>query len=183
MDPPGTPRPDPADPHAPHGSGDPYGAAALAAYEGSRALAARDAAHRAHTERLLLVCADTLDACGRLLAEGPDGADPAAYHHSLELVVRQLESAVSDEGLEVFGRVGERAGPATHHVVEVRSAPSGVVDDEVLEVVRRGYRYRGRVLRAARVVVAAAGSGTESSADSGTDGGTVRAPREGTTHG
>ena len=117
MDPPGPPRPDPDDPQDPTESGASYGAAALAAYEGSRALAARDAAHRAHTERLLLVCADTLDACGRLLAEGPDGADPAAYHRSLELVVRQLESAVTDEGLEVFGRAGERADPATHHVV------------------------------------------------------------------
>ena len=175
MDPPGPPRPDPDDPQDPTESGASYGAAALAAYEGSRALAARDAAHRAHTERLLLVCADTLDACGRLLAEGPDGADPAAYHRSLELVVRQLESAVTDEGLEVFGRAGERADPATHHVVEVRAVPSGAVDDEVLEVVRRGYRYRGQVLRAARVVVAAA--------EEGADGGTGRAPREGTTHG
>ncbi|ARX87196.1 MULTISPECIES: nucleotide exchange factor GrpE [Streptomyces] len=175
MDPPGPPRPDPDDPQDPTESAASYGAAALAAYEGSRALAARDAAHRAHTERLLLVCADTLDACGRLLAEGPDGADPAAYHRSLELVVRQLESAVTDEGLEVFGRAGERADPATHHVVEVRAVPSGAVDDEVLEVVRRGYRYRGQVLRAARVVVAAA--------EEGAGGGTGRAPREGTTHG
>lgn len=172
MDPPGPPRPDPDDPLD---HDDPHGVAALAAYERSRALAARDAAHRAHTERLLLVCADTLDACGRLLAEGPGGADPAAYHRSLELVVRQLESAVADEGLEVFGRAGERADPATHHVVEVRAAPDGAVDDEVLEVVRRGYRYRGQVLRAARVVVAAA--------ERGTDGGAGRAPREGTTHG
>lgn len=183
MDPPGPPRPDPDDP------GDPYGAAALAAYEGSRALAARDAAHRAHTERLLLVCADTLDACGRLLADGPGGADPVAYHRSLELVARQLESAVTGEGLELFGRVGERADPATHHVVEVRAAPSGAGDDEVLEVVRRGYRYRGQVLRAARVVVAAADDhrngnvDSDDSDDSDRESGTGRATREGTTYG
>ncbi|GHC55555.1 nucleotide exchange factor GrpE [Streptomyces flavofungini] len=181
MDPPGPPRPDP------DGPDDPYGPAALAAYEGSRALAARDAAHRAHTERLLLVCADTLDACGRLLADGPGGADPAAYHRSLELVVRQLESAVTGEGLELFGRVGERADPATHHVVEVRAVSSGAGDDEVLEVVRHGYRYRGQVLRAARVVVAAADSGCSSGNDSNDDSdresGTGRATREGTTHG
>ncbi|GGS16154.1 hypothetical protein GCM10010252_64560 [Streptomyces aureoverticillatus] len=177
MDPPDPPGPDP-DP------ADPYAAAALAAYEGSKALAARDAAHRAHTERLLLVCADTLDACGRLLAHGP-GSDPAAYHRSVELVARQLETAVTGEGLEVIGRVGERADPATHHVVRVRAAPRGAGEDEVLEVVRRGYRYRGHVLRAARVVVAAAGGtgeGPSTSRTTQTDGTSPRT-QEGTTHG
>ncbi|EPH45519.1 nucleotide exchange factor GrpE [Streptomyces aurantiacus] len=177
MDPPGPPGPDPDPP-------DPHTAAALAAYEGSKALAARDAAHRAHTERLLLVCADTLDACGRLLADGP-GSDPAAYHRSVELVARQLESAVTGEGLEVFGRVGERADPATHHVAAVRAAPPGAADDEVLEVLRRGYRYRGHVLRAARVVVAAAGGAGEAPPTGGTAGTDGTSPRtqEGTTHG
>lgn len=168
---------DPPDPLA-LDPGDPYATAALAAYEGSKALAARDVAHRAHVERLLLVCADTLDACGRLLAGGP-GKDPEAYHHSLGLVARQLESAVAAEGLEAFGAVGERAAPATHEVVEACPAPPGAMDDEVLEVVRRGYRYRGNVLRAARVVVASTG-GAEEGQRIDQDG-----PRtgEGTTHG
>ncbi|MFD9905253.1 nucleotide exchange factor GrpE [Streptomyces sp. NPDC059063] len=150
----------------------PTAAAAVAAYEGTKALAARDAAHRAHAERLLLVCADALDALDRVLAAGAP-ADPAAYHRSVELVARQLESAVADEGLDVLGRVGERADPATHHVVDVRPAPPGAAADEVLEVIRRGYRYRGHVLRAARVAVAAA---------DGTDEGHPES-QEGTTHG
>ncbi|WP_051855623.1 nucleotide exchange factor GrpE [Streptomyces sp. NRRL B-1347] len=129
-------------------------AAARVAYEGARALAERDAAHRAHTERLLLACADALDACDRLLAAGPQ-RDPAAYRRSVRLIARQLESAATGAGLEPLGAVGERADPATHHVVAVRPAPPGAGDDEVLEVARRGYRYRGHVLRAARVVVAA----------------------------
>ncbi|MFH8791877.1 nucleotide exchange factor GrpE [Streptomyces sp. NPDC017941] len=153
MDPPEPPAPDP-DPDVP------YAVAALAAYEGSKALAARDAAHRAHIERLLLVCADALDACGQLLADGTR-RDPATYHHALELVARQLESAVSAEGLEVFGQAGERAAPATHRIVEMRPAPPGVADDEVLEVVRRGYRYQGQVLRPARVVVASTAGAEE----------------------
>ncbi|MEV0438365.1 nucleotide exchange factor GrpE [Streptomyces spectabilis] len=129
-------------------------AAARVAYEGARALAERDAAHRAHTERLLLACADALDACDRLLAAGPQ-QDAAACRHSVGLIARQLEAAATGAGLELIGAVGERADPATHHVVAVRPAPPGTGDDEVLEVARRGYRYRGHVLRAARVVVAA----------------------------
>ncbi|MEI5097918.1 nucleotide exchange factor GrpE [Streptomyces sp. PmtG] len=151
--------------------------AARVAYEGARALAARDAAHRAHTEGLLLACADALDACDRLLAGGP-GADPAAYHRSVRLIARQLESAATGAGLEPLGAVGERAEPATHHVVAVRPAPPGTADDEVLEVARRGYRYRGRVLRAARVVVAAGDAAKEAP-----PGGTGQAAQEGTAQG
>ncbi|GAA3080238.1 nucleotide exchange factor GrpE [Streptomyces rectiviolaceus] len=137
------------------------------AHENSLALAARDAAHRALTEQLLLVLADTLDSFDRLLAEGTEGtaADPESYRRSLELIARQLETAMSGQGVEPVGRIGERAEPATHHVAEVRTAP-GAADDEVLEILQRGYRYRGHVLRAARVVVAVTGGpeqGTERS--------------------
>lgn len=134
------------------------------AHENSLALAARDAAHRALTEDLLLVLADALDSFDRLLAEGT-AADPQAYRRSLELIARQLESSLSGQGVEPVGRVGERADPATHHVAGVRTAP-GAADDEVLEILQRGYRYRGHVLRAARVVVAVNGGpeqGTERS--------------------
>ncbi|MFK4065633.1 nucleotide exchange factor GrpE [Streptomyces sp. NPDC029674] len=136
--------------------------AARLAYEHARDLAARDAAHRALTERLLLRCADALDSFDRLLAEGANSAvsDVETYRRSLALIAGQLERDLAEEGLERVGHVGERAEPATHHVVDVRAAPPGAAGDEVLEVVRRGYRYRGQVLRAARVVVAADG-GTE----------------------
>ncbi|MGW0537213.1 nucleotide exchange factor GrpE [Streptomyces sp. NPDC003032] len=129
------------------------------AYEHARDLAARDAAHQALTERLLLRCADVLDSFDRLLADGA-ASDVETYRGSLALIAGQLETALAEEGLERVGRVGECAEPATHHVTEVRAAPPGTADDEVLEILRRGYRYRGHVLRAARVVVAVDG-GTE----------------------
>ncbi|MEU1330857.1 nucleotide exchange factor GrpE [Streptomyces sp. NPDC005865] len=123
------------------------------AYEHARALAARDAAHQALTERLLLRCADALDSFDRLLADGA-ASDVETYRGSLALIAGQLERDLAEEGLERVGRVGERAEPATHHIAEVRPAPPGGRADEVLDVLRRGYRYRGHLLRAARVVVA-----------------------------
>ncbi|MEV8017077.1 nucleotide exchange factor GrpE [Streptomyces sp. NPDC086554] len=133
----------------------PAATAARLAYENSLAIAARDAAHRALTEQLLLVLADTLDSFDRLLA-GAAAADPESYRRSLELMARQVETVMAGQGVEPVGRIGERAEPATHHVAEVRAAP-GAADDEVLEIVQRGYRYRGQLLRAARVVVAVTG--------------------------
>ncbi|MCF3123200.1 MULTISPECIES: nucleotide exchange factor GrpE [Streptomyces] len=133
--------------------------AARLAYEHARALVARDAAHQALTERLLLRCADVLDSFDRLLADGA-AHDVETYRRSVALIAGQLETALTEEGLERVGQVGERAEPATHQVAEVRAAPPGTDPDEVLEILQRGYRYRGQLLRAARVVVAVEG-GTE----------------------
>ncbi|MGV2921064.1 nucleotide exchange factor GrpE [Streptomyces alfalfae] len=132
-------------------------------YEHARDLTARDAAHRALTERLLLRCADVLDSFDRLLADGA-GYDAATYRRSVALIAGQLETVLAEEGLERIGLPGERAEPANHHVTETRAAPPGTGAGEVLETVQRGYRYRGDVLRAARVVVAVDGEteqGTE----------------------
>ncbi|EPD66474.1 nucleotide exchange factor GrpE [Streptomyces sp. HGB0020] len=126
--------------------------AARLGYEHARELAAREAAHRAHLERLLLLCADTLDDFDRLLGDGPE-RDGEAYRGSLRRIAERFESALRGEGLEPIGVRGERADPATHHVVEVRPSASAA-EDEVVQVLQRGYGHDGRVLRAARVVVA-----------------------------
>ncbi|MFE9646096.1 nucleotide exchange factor GrpE [Streptomyces sp. NPDC006365] len=126
--------------------------AARLGYDHARELAAREVAHRARLERLLLVCANALDDFDRLLADGPV-RDGQAYRGSLRLIADRFETALRGEGLEPIGAAGETADPDTHHVVGVRpSAMAG--EDEVVEVVQRGYRFADRVLRAARVAVA-----------------------------
>lgn len=125
--------------------------------------------HRAELDGLLTGVVTALDSMDRLLsvadpatatdpaAEGGPDARVDAYRDSLRLIAEQLEKAVRAGGLEPIGRPGERAEPATHQVVEVRQAAAGAgqpAEDEVLQVVQRGYRLRERVLRPARVVVA-----------------------------
>ncbi|MFF4252496.1 nucleotide exchange factor GrpE [Streptomyces sp. NPDC001663] len=126
--------------------------AARLGYEHARELAAREAAHRAHLERLLLLCADTLDDFDRVLADGPV-RDSEAYRCSMRRIAERFETALRGEGLEPIGVPGERAEPATHHVVEVRPSVSAA-GDEVVEVLQRGYGHDGRVLRPARVAIA-----------------------------
>lgn len=130
--------------------------AARLGYDHTRELAARDAAHRAHSERLLLLCADTLDDVDRLLTDGST-RDAEGYRRHLRLLAERLEEALREEGVEPIGVVGERADPGTHHVVEVRASGSAA-DDEVVEVLRRGYGHAGRLLRPAHVVVAVPGA-------------------------
>ncbi|HEX6947911.1 MAG TPA: nucleotide exchange factor GrpE [Acidimicrobiia bacterium] len=62
----------------------------------------------------------------------------------------QLLKALAEEGLEVIPTVGEPFDPNLHEPV---GAPEGSSKLVVAEELRRGYRLRGRVIRAALVVL------------------------------
>jgi molecular chaperone GrpE len=67
--------------------------------------------------------------------------------------LRRLERALQQQGLEPIPCAGEPFDPEQMEVVEV-VADSGRPGGEVLEEVRRGYLWRGRVFRYAQVKVA-----------------------------
>lgn len=110
------------------------------------ALEQRDAQHRAELDRLLSAMVDVLDSLDRLLRD-------ETYLRSWRLITRQFTSALRGSGVEVIGSVGESADPHTHRVIETRRSTE-VAEEVVLEVLRRGYRHQGRVLRPAEVIVA-----------------------------
>jgi molecular chaperone GrpE len=83
--------------------------------------------------------------------------DPRSASQKLEegvrLVYRQLASALEREGLAEI----ETNGKFDPHVHEaLLSQPSEADEGSVIEVLQKGYRLGDRVLRPARVVVAAA---------------------------
>jgi molecular chaperone GrpE len=71
----------------------------------------------------------------------------------MELVYKDLLSALQSEGLEVIASEGERFDPHLHEAVESHEEDS-VTDPTVTKVYRTGYRLKGNVLRPAMVVVA-----------------------------
>ena len=95
----------------------------------------------------LLPVVDNLE---RALASAQDGEE-----HLLEgvkLVHAELVSVLSRNGVEMFDPKGEKFDPTFHEAISTREdddAGSGVV----LDVVEKGYRLNGSVLRPARVVV------------------------------
>jgi molecular chaperone GrpE len=65
----------------------------------------------------------------------------------------QLVATVTKLGLERFGEPGEPFDPSVHEALVHTTAP-GLSGPTAVEVYRGGYRYAGRVLRPAQVVVA-----------------------------
>jgi molecular chaperone GrpE len=121
-------------------------------FENYRKRAAREAAaagERAKSGlvRELLPIVDNLE---RALASAGEGEQHLA--EGVRLVHSELLAVLERNGVEQFDPKGEQFDPAVHEALSMRSdagADSGVV----LDVVEKGYRTNGSVIRPARVVV------------------------------
>ena len=119
-------------------------------FENYRKRAAREAAaagERAKSGlvRELLPIVDNLE---RALISAEEGEQHLA--EGVRLVHSELIAVLERNGIEQFNPAGDRFDPAEHEALSVRS------DGEpglVLDVVEKGYRANGTVLRPARVVV------------------------------
>jgi len=104
------------------------------------------ASHRV-VERLLPVLDDFDRAIGALRTH----TDDEALVRGVELVLTQLRGALEEEGLE---RVIAEGVFDPHEHEAVASVPGDVTEPTVLEVVRPGYKLKGKTIRPALVQVA-----------------------------
>src|SRR5438045_8053525 len=106
---------------------------------------------RAH-ERLVKELLPVLDDLERALAAAEEHEE-AKLEEGVRLVHRELADALQREGLAEIETNG-RFDPHVHEAL--LSQPSEAEEGSVLEVVQKGYKLGNRVVRPARVVVAAA---------------------------
>jgi molecular chaperone GrpE len=117
-----------------------------------RKRAAREAAQageraKANMVRELLPVIDNLE---RALGSAGDGEQDLA--EGVRMVHGQLVAVLEREGIEGFSPEGEPFDPSFHEALSTREGEeSGVI----LDVVEKGYKLNGTVLRPARVVVSA----------------------------
>ena len=134
-----------------------------AEFDNYRKRVARDQqslAARAH-ERLVEELLPVLDDLERALAAAEEHEE-GKLEEGVRLVHRSLRDALTREGLAEIETNG-RFDPHVHEAL--LSQPSDAEEGSVLEVLQKGYRLGDRVIRPARVVVAApqeAGDGPES---------------------
>jgi molecular chaperone GrpE len=120
--------------------------------ENFRKRAAREAAQageraKANLVRELLPVVDNLE---RALGSAGEGEQHLA--EGVRMVHGQLVAALEREGIHAFDPAGEAFDPECHEALSTREdGESG----RVLDVVEKGYRLNGTVLRPARVVVSA----------------------------
>jgi len=111
----------------------------------ARETAAAGERARSGLVRELLPIVDNLE---RALASAEDGEQHLA--EGVRLVHSELIAVLERNGVQQFNPEGDKFDPAEHEALSVRNEGEA---DLVLEVVERGYRSNGSVLRPARVVV------------------------------
>ena len=91
-----------------------------------------------------------VDNLERALASAGEGEEHLA--DGVRLVHSELLALLERNGVEQFDPAGERFNPAMHEALSTRPAEDGE-SGVVIDVVEKGYRADGSVLRPARVVV------------------------------
>lgn len=100
----------------------------------------------------MLPVADSLEIGLAKLYEGGDTV-PKAVVEGTELTVKMMLDTLHRFGVQQINPIGEPFDPHFHEAMAMRPE-AGKPDNQVIEVLQKGYSLNGRVVRAALVVVA-----------------------------
>jgi molecular chaperone GrpE len=100
-------------------------------------------------ERLL----EPLDDLQRIADFDPATTAAQALHEGAEMVEKKFLRALEAAGLEEIEAAGQAFDPTQHEALTTAPAASEEEDDTVAMVYRKGYRFKGVLVRPAQVVV------------------------------
>ncbi len=98
-----------------------------------------------------------LDNFERALRAGEQSKDVGAFCRGVEMVHGQLVEILKRAGLVEINPVGEEFDPL-HHEAVMQVSSDDHEDNTVVEVIQKGYRLKGKLLRPAAVKVSKTGS-------------------------
>lgn len=125
-----------------------------AEYDNFRKRAARERDELATRSQAALVVRllDVLDDLDRVVAGGA-GQESDVIQQALVLIDRKLRKELEAAGLERIDPVGQRFDPTLHEAVAVLPAGDDQPDHVVATTFQVGYRFKGSLIRPARVQV------------------------------
>ena len=100
-------------------------------------------------ERLL----EPFDDLQRIADFDPATTPATALHEGAEMVERKFQRVMEAAGLEAVEAEGKPFDPTVHEALTTVPAESEEEDDTVAQVYQKGYRFKGVLVRPARVVV------------------------------
>ncbi len=96
---------------------------------------------------------EVLDDLDRVLAGGVQSATTEVVHQALVLIDRKLRKELEAAGLERIDPAGQAFDPSLHEAVSVLQPPEPAADHTVSATFQAGYRFKGSLIRPARVQV------------------------------
>lgn len=130
---------------------------AFAEMENVRKRAQRDveAAHRYAVERFALDMIEVRDTLELGIAAASTAPDSTRFVEGMQATLRMIDKAFDKAGIAVLDPVGQNFNPELHEAM-VTQPSADHAPGSVMAVVQKGFTLNGRLLRAARVVIARA---------------------------
>jgi len=94
-----------------------------------------------------------LDAFDAAMADPKWQTVDAGWRDGVERVATQFHKALEKEGLEVYGKPGDAFDPTVHECMSMQPCEDEAHDHTIAQVLQKGYKIGGEVVRAAKVVV------------------------------
>ncbi len=104
------------------------------------------------SERLVVELLPVLDNFDRAVSAAKVNPDFTSFSQGVEMILRQMQTALSKEGLKAMDAVGQPFDPNLHDAV-LRVASEEHPENTVLEELQKGYYLKEKVLRPCMVKV------------------------------
>lgn len=103
-------------------------------------------------ESTIMAMLPVLDDFERAIANMETG-DGKAHIEGVQLIYNKFRQTLEQKGLEEIKAVGEKFNTDEHEALTQIPAPDESKKDTVIDVIQKGYKLNGKVIRYARVVV------------------------------
>jgi molecular chaperone GrpE len=126
-----------------------------AEYDNFRKRAARERVELGDRSQAALVVRllDVLDDLDRVVVEGAGTGSAEVVQQALVLIDKKLRKELEAAGLERIDPVGQPFDPSLHEAVAVLPPPEPAQDHTVSATFQAGFRFKGSLIRPARVQV------------------------------
>ena len=105
------------------------------------------------SEQLIVKLLSVVDDLERAIEAGKNSSDKEALVSGVEMVLKELQATLAEEGLSQIEAVGKPLNPELHEAiatVETDQYPENII----VRVLRKGYSLNGKVIRPSMVEVA-----------------------------
>jgi molecular chaperone GrpE len=110
-------------------------------------------AARLGNERLILGIIEVMENLERAVEAGEKMGEKSELTTGVGMILKQLNEILRQEGLEAISTEGKRFDPTLHEAL-AQTETEEKAEGTIIKELKRGYTYRGRVLRPSKVEVA-----------------------------
>ncbi|GAE26948.1 heat shock protein GrpE [Halalkalibacter wakoensis JCM 9140] len=112
----------------------------------------KEAAAKYRSQNVIEALLPVIDNFERALLVKPEGEEAKSLLQGMEMVYRQFQDTLKNEGVEVIETVGQTFDPHLHQAV-MQVEEEGFESNQIVDELQKGYRLKDRVLRPSMVKV------------------------------